>query len=59
MNDRCDTGWFTSSYSGEQGQCVEVRIDRDVRVRDTQNRLGGELNAQPATWRALLDQLRR
>ncbi|WP_072474427.1 DUF397 domain-containing protein [Amycolatopsis australiensis] len=58
MNDRCDTGWFTSSYSGEQGQCVEVRINRSVRIRDTQNRLGGELTAHSEAWRALLDQLR-
>src|SRR5258708_5348354 len=31
----CDQGWFTSSYSGNAGQCVSVRfVDGSAQVRD-------------------------
>ncbi|PNE13094.1 DUF397 domain-containing protein [Amycolatopsis sp. BJA-103] len=45
-------GWFVSSYSGENGNCVEVKFGSEVRVRDTKNRPGGELSFSGREWRA-------
>ncbi|GAB3717605.1 DUF397 domain-containing protein [Nocardiopsis oceani] len=44
-----------SSYSGSQGNCVEVAdSSRGAAVRDTQNRESGHLAFGPAEWAALL-----
>lgn len=55
--DQARTTWRTSSYSAEQGNCVEVAPEgADVwRVRDTKDRDGGEFAVSAAQWRAFLD----
>jgi hypothetical protein len=41
MNEKI---WRTSSYSGNANNCVELALDgRSAGVRDTKNRVGGEL----------------
>ncbi|WP_410652130.1 DUF397 domain-containing protein [Amycolatopsis sp. cmx-4-54] len=49
--------WFVSSYTGEQGNCVEVWLDSTVRVRDTKDRQGGEITMSASAWRGLLAHL--
>jgi hypothetical protein len=47
------TTWRKSSYSGSQGDCVEVgNVDRTVVVRDTKDRAGAVLRVSAETWRA-------
>lgn len=47
--------WITSSYSGENGNCVEVGTAAAVRaVRDTKDRDGGTLTFAPAAFRAFI-----
>jgi hypothetical protein len=45
--------WRTSSRSGNNGQCVEVR-DRDTQidVRDSKAPIAGMLTFTPAAWTA-------
>ncbi|WP_344418026.1 DUF397 domain-containing protein [Amycolatopsis minnesotensis] len=50
--------WRTSSHSGEQGDCVEVKLDTIIGVRDTKDRTGGDLTLRPSTWNAFLTRLR-
>lgn len=46
--------WYTSSYTADQGNCVELRADRDdMLVRDTKNRASGALSLPPQSWQAL------
>lgn len=50
-----DTTWQTSSYSGNQGHCVEARRDAgSVLVRDSQNRGSGHLEFPSEQWMLLL-----
>lgn len=50
MND-----WHKSSYSdGRGGNCVEVAEGATTRLRDTQNRELGHLEAESAEWSAFL-----
>lgn len=45
------TQWRTSSYTGHNGNCVEVGTRATVRlVRDTKNREGGTLAFPVATF---------
>lgn len=47
--------WRTSSYTTEQGQCVEVANDGDaVGVRDTKNRAGGHFTVSAQQFGAFL-----
>jgi Domain of unknown function (DUF397) len=52
--------WRTSSYSGSNGNCVEVAADPGARVlvRDTKDRGGPVLAFQPGAWRCFAEQLR-
>lgn len=48
-----DTTWRTSSYSGNQGHCVEARRDvGSVLVRDSRNRGSGHLEFPGEQWDA-------
>lgn len=48
--------WQTSSRSGPNGNCVEVRaVDGRVEVRDTKNREGGTLAFDPHVWQSFVD----
>ncbi|MFE3460601.1 DUF397 domain-containing protein [Nocardiopsis aegyptia] len=54
-------GWHTSTYSGAQGECVEVNEAsprEGVLVRDTRNRPRGHLGFQAGEWVAFLDTVR-
>lgn len=49
----------TSSYSGSQGNCVEVAdMPTGAAVRDTQNREAGHLGFVRAEWTAALRVIR-
>lgn len=51
--------WRTSSYSGGQGECVEVAagIPGIVPVRDTKRPGGAMVTCSHDAWRAFLDHL--
>ncbi|MBR8743955.1 DUF397 domain-containing protein [Nocardiopsis sp. MG754419] len=50
-----DPKYRTSSYSGGNGNCVEVAdLTRGAAVRDTQNREAGHLEFPSSEWTALL-----
>lgn len=52
--------WRTSSYSAANGACVEVSDTAAATfVRDTKDRLGGNLSVTRAAWRTFLSDLRR
>ncbi|MGH3685190.1 MAG: DUF397 domain-containing protein [Pseudonocardiaceae bacterium] len=47
--------WYTSSYSFDNGGCVEVALVPDaVLVRDSKDRTGPALTVPTATWHAFL-----
>jgi uncharacterized protein DUF397 len=52
--------WRTSSYSGQNGDCVEVASSAPdvVAVRDSKDREGPVLRFRPAEWRAFTAQIR-
>ena len=52
--------WRTSSYSGTNGNCVEVATAGDARlVRDTKQRQAGHLSIGDHGWRSFLDTITR
>ena len=51
--------WHVSSYTGGQGNCVEVAEGQGVLVRDTKHRELGHLAFDSAEWTTLLTTLRR
>jgi hypothetical protein len=57
MND--DLTWRKSSYSGGQNNdCVEVAMTtEEVGVRDTKDRLGGQLTMKASAFAALVARL--
>lgn len=51
--------WRKSSFSGQNGSCVETASGGDVvMVRDTANRDGGTLSFTADAWRTFLGALR-
>lgn len=52
------SNWHKSSYSVEQGECVEVSEGSSTGVRDTQNRELGALFFSANEWQAFLDSTR-
>ncbi|MER7011411.1 DUF397 domain-containing protein [Saccharopolyspora sp. NPDC000359] len=49
------TGWRKSSFSGNQGDCVEVgRVGGGAAVRDTKNRAAGYLTTGREQWTAFV-----
>jgi len=48
-----DRTWRKSSYSANQGECVEVatRTPATIAVRDSKNPRGPVLTLAPGTWR--------
>ena len=61
MSDEAVSGWRTATYTGGQGNCVEVgRSATAVAVRDTKDREGGGpvLRFLPSAWQAFTEQLK-
>ncbi len=58
--DPAEANWFKSSYSGSQGDCVEVAWLAKGRtgVRDSKNPSGGALTFSPGEWDAFTAALR-
>lgn len=50
MGKQLEPEWRTSSYTGTNGNCVEVAADRGVLVRDTKDRDGGTLSFATEAW---------
>lgn len=50
--------WHVSSYTGAQGNCVEVAESSRVLVRDTKNRELGHLAFSTDEWTSLLSTLK-
>jgi hypothetical protein len=59
MSNEVVSGWRVSTYTGGQGNCVEVgRSATTVAVRDTKDRDGPVLHFGPAAWRAFTQRLK-
>lgn len=57
--NNADIRWRTSSYSGSQGNCVEVGHAQDtIGVRDTKNRPDATLVFDVQTWSGFLTALK-
>jgi hypothetical protein len=58
MDDRT---WRKSSYSGGQGNCVEVCTSEPgvVGVRDSKDRYGSELTVSDRAWSAFVQGVKR
>ena len=51
--------WRKSSYTGTNGNCVEVGdTTRTVQVRDTKDRAGAVLTLSAEAWRSFLGTLK-
>lgn len=55
-----ESNWRKSSYSGDQGNCVEVADQNGNRVlvRDTKNRTDATLRFTPDAWRRFAAQVK-
>ena len=60
MNDEVVSDWRVATYTGGQGNCVEVgRSATTIAVRDTKNREDGPvLRFDPPSWRAFTQRLK-
>jgi hypothetical protein len=60
MNDEAISDWRVATYTGGQGNCVEVgRSATTIAVRDTKNREDGPvLRFDPLSWRAFTQRLK-
>ncbi|MFE7546540.1 DUF397 domain-containing protein [Streptomyces gardneri] len=59
LSDLAGAAWCTSSYSGGQGECVEVasNLPHIVPVRDSKRPAGPALAFTPRAWEAFLSHL--
>ena len=60
MSDEAVSDWRVATYTGGQGNCVEVgRSAAVVAVRDTRDREGGPvLRFDPSVWQAFTERLK-
>ncbi|TRO62253.1 DUF397 domain-containing protein [Streptomyces sp. IB201691-2A2] len=53
-----DLHWFKSSYSGDQGECVEIAIAQTapttIHIRDSKTPAAPTLKVTPTAWSAFL-----
>jgi hypothetical protein len=61
MSDESVSGWRVATYTGGQGNCVEVGSSAAaVAVRDTKDREDGPvLRFAPSVWQAFTEHLKR
>ncbi|WP_280402669.1 DUF397 domain-containing protein [Nocardia carnea] len=61
ISDLSEAGWFKSSYSGADKNCVEVAhlSGQLVGVRDSKNPAGPALVVESMAWDAFLESVRR
>ena len=59
-NDLSRAGWHKSSYSSQDGNCVEVAINLlgTVAVRDSRDRQGPALAVSCNDWQVLVRQIK-
>lgn len=50
------TVWRKSSFSGDNGACVEINFAESVAVRDSKNPDAGSLSFSPSAWALLLQE---
>ncbi|MFC6062751.1 DUF397 domain-containing protein [Streptomyces ochraceiscleroticus] len=51
--------WFKSSYSGDQGECIEVAVAPSiVHVRDSKDITRPGVTASPDSWSAFIHLIR-
>ncbi|MGI5398199.1 DUF397 domain-containing protein [Streptomyces sp. CA-135486] len=54
-----DLKWFKSSYSSEQGECVEVATcPATVHVRDSKDTTRPSLTLAPTAWSTFIESVR-
>jgi hypothetical protein len=59
MSDKEISGWRVATYTGGQGNCVEVgRSATAVAVRDTKDRQGPVLRFDSSAWQAFTEHLK-
>jgi Domain of unknown function (DUF397) len=59
MSNEVVSDWRVSTYTGGQGNCVEVgRSATTIAVRDTKDREGPVLLFDPAAWSAFTQRLK-
>ena len=60
MSDEAVSDWRVATYTGGQGNCVEVgRSATSIAVRDTKNKEDGPvLGFDPFAWRAFTQRLK-
>jgi hypothetical protein len=59
MSDEMVSGWRVATYTGGQGNCVEVgRSSAAVAVRDTKDKMGPVLHFDPSAWHAFMEHLK-
>lgn len=53
-----DLVWFKSSYSGDQGECVEIALTpTTIHIRDSKTPETHPLQITPTTWTEFLNSL--
>ena len=59
MSDETASGWRVASYTGGQGNCVEVgRSAAAIAVRDTKDEKGPVLQFESSVWHAFTEHLK-
>jgi hypothetical protein len=59
MSDEMVSGWRVASYTGGQGNCVEVgRSAAAIAVRDTKDEKGPVLQFEFSVWHAFTEHLK-
>ncbi|MGC0417048.1 DUF397 domain-containing protein [Embleya sp. AB8] len=60
ITEQSNTGWRKSTYSGNTGDCVEIRDGLGVvPVRDSKDPSVGHLSIDPTAWASLVRTLKR
>lgn len=50
-----DLNWFKSSYSGSEGECIEIALTpHTIHIRDSKTPTGPTFQVTPTTWTTFL-----